>query len=703
MIAEESKKSIGIDIGIILLGIVLFFTPFFRGLYFEKEMYRVITALSVVFSFIVIKNIKSKEKINIHSLMQYFGIAFVFTYLINFPFAINKSIAVYEVIKNVTYIILFMIISNIIKNDKQISFLNWIFILSGVVVSIIGFGSSFGTFSYKGAFEAGMINSTFQYHNTFGAYMLGVLVLSIGEISESKSFKNYILSGISYILFIGLIFSYSRGAWLLLPLAALIMFILLDNIGLKRVSIATISIILGFGVSFSNVYKAVNSNLSSGWTFIIVGFLVSVIVSLILDKSSEKLPNINIKKKYIAITIIGVTVVLGGLFLSGTLTKYLPESVSQRLTSINLKTFTVVERNVFYKDALKVVKDYFIIGTGGGGWEALYPQYQTYEYTTTQTHNYLMQVFVEVGILGLIFLIGLYLSTLYSSFNIIRNSKDNRTIGVITAVIVLVIHTFIDFDMSLSSYALLIWALLGIIASKDKEIESKFNVKLINTNPLIAGVLSIIVLITSGMFNMGTLNYNKGLKEYKSENYEETITYFEKASKYKPFEVDYKLDLSSVQNYVGLSENKDELVQKSKENMDKLLEINERDLQTLVNATRFYLQYGDIDKGIELTDKSVQYYPLRDDAYTHYINVYYTLGTNFVNKDRAKAKEYLEKIVEMDKNIIQLNQELDNRKNTLLKDVQDVPESYVNDRFKINISEKSTNQINQSKILLNSL
>lgn len=59
-----------------------------------------------------------------------------------------------------------------------------------------------------------------------------------------------------------------------------------------------------------------------------------------------------------------------------------------RLENINFQQHSVLERITFYKDAMKVVKDYPIIGTGGGGWSSLYEQYQNNPYISRQVHNF---------------------------------------------------------------------------------------------------------------------------------------------------------------------------------------------------------------------------------------------------------------------------------------------------------------------------
>lgn len=84
-----------------------------------------------------------------------------------------------------------------------------------------------------------------------------------------------------------------------------------------------------------------------------------------------------------------VLVALIAFLLIGTSVRsILPSNMETRLENINVKQHSVLERITFYKDAMKVVKDYPIIGTGGGGWAALYEHYQNNPYVSRQVHNF---------------------------------------------------------------------------------------------------------------------------------------------------------------------------------------------------------------------------------------------------------------------------------------------------------------------------
>lgn len=67
----------------------------------------------------------------------------------------------------------------------------------------------------------------------------------------------------------------------------------------------------------------------------------------------------------------------------------------------------------FYKDAVKVLKDYPIIGAGGGAWASIFEKYQNNPYSSRQAHSFVMQYLVETGLLGFIIFVAFLIFIFY--------------------------------------------------------------------------------------------------------------------------------------------------------------------------------------------------------------------------------------------------------------------------------------------------
>ena len=81
--------------------------------------------------------------------------------------------------------------------------------------------------------------------------------------------------------------------------------------------------------------------------------------------------------------------------------KLMPSHLVSSIRNITLSDRNVQERFVFWQDALKIVRDHPVFGLGGGAFEETYRRYQSYYYSSTQTHNHYVQMWAEVGTVGL--------------------------------------------------------------------------------------------------------------------------------------------------------------------------------------------------------------------------------------------------------------------------------------------------------------
>src|SRR5690606_11483804 len=107
----------------------------------------------------------------------------------------------------------------------------------------------------------------------------------------------------------------------------------------------------------------------------------------------------------VALIIILGIVFLFTLFTNSMVRDQLPDTLRERVESTSLKDLSLIDRTSYLSDALKISVDYPIFGTGGGGWAALYPKYQSTNYISNQAHFFLLQYLVEVGWVGLIIIL----------------------------------------------------------------------------------------------------------------------------------------------------------------------------------------------------------------------------------------------------------------------------------------------------------
>ncbi|MDF2545681.1 MAG: hypothetical protein K0R93_579 [Anaerosolibacter sp.] len=215
----------------ISLCILLFYPPFFRGLFFQKELLITHILTFSLFTIWMITKFKSSTFQLIDSITDVLALGVLFMYGISIFYGVNTRLAIAEFLKYANYIAIFFMVKKFSMEYPQtkIRILN-VLLLSGAVVAIIGVGSAIGTFSYKGAFVGGRINSTFQYPNALAAYLFALFILALGLLQTSKSDKEkYFYGSLANLYFFTYIPTFSRGMWLMSPIIYFIYLIVLPK------------------------------------------------------------------------------------------------------------------------------------------------------------------------------------------------------------------------------------------------------------------------------------------------------------------------------------------------------------------------------------------------------------------------------------------------------------------------------------------
>lgn len=208
---------------------------------------------------------------------------------------------------------------------------------------------------------------------------------------------------------------------------------------------------------------------------------------------------------------------------------FLPIRIVEKVQSFNVKDKSVWERGVYFVDSLKIIKNNYLFGTGARGWLYNYQNVQSYVYSSTEAHSFILQIFINNGIIGFVTLV---IIIFYAIIKIIKKKRNINEIDI--AFILLTIHSLIDFDMSFYCIMML-WITLFKFSTYNSEKETnkskKEKVNLTkNANIIISSFLiliNIIALIESGLvFKTKKENETRigNISKYLNERkYNETI------------------------------------------------------------------------------------------------------------------------------------------------------------------------------------
>lgn len=216
-----------------LLVSLLMVLPIFRGLFFTKEILIThIISFALYLFFLIVKFVR-KEQLFLDSLMDLSVLLLILAYFLPLIFGqwVNLRDAWGEVIKYVNLFVIYSMVQTYARQGKNKKIILSGLVVSGVVVALIGIFSAIGILELNGALiGSNRIASTLQYPNTLAAF-LGTLYLidfALLEAMHSK-WKRFTVVPFGYIIFFTFILTYSRAAWILLPIFVLGLFIVLTK------------------------------------------------------------------------------------------------------------------------------------------------------------------------------------------------------------------------------------------------------------------------------------------------------------------------------------------------------------------------------------------------------------------------------------------------------------------------------------------
>ena len=141
--------------------------------------------------------------------------------------------------------------------------------------------------------------------------------------------------------------------------------------------------------------------------------------------------------------LFGLLLIIGLVFIIRSAT---PE---QHLQPI----FSTIMRLNYWKDTLRIIKIAPLSGIGLGNFDLTSSRY---------AHNSYLQIWAEMGILGITSILWLIITVFKYVFNNFEGYPDKKLItSLIVTTAVFVIHNFIDFTFFLPEVALIWWTILG--------------------------------------------------------------------------------------------------------------------------------------------------------------------------------------------------------------------------------------------------
>jgi len=165
-------------------------------------------------------------------------------------------------------------------------------------------------------------------------------------------------------------------------------------------------------------------------------------------------------------------------------------------------------RLTYWEGALKIIRDHWLLGTGWDTWGAMYPQHMhDGSYPTKYAHNNYLQIWCEMGVIGLALFLG-FLGVLgVQIFRRIRSGKVENTkailaVGCVAGAVGFLAHSVIDFDLYVPGLGFYFFAMAGLAAGL---VRSRQDIRL----PRWAGVAGMAFAIVMASATLPPLLANK--------------------------------------------------------------------------------------------------------------------------------------------------------------------------------------------------
>lgn len=564
----------GADVGILRLlflaglYVTIFISSFLRGLFFQEELLPVMLLVGVSFALCIREGLIRRELKEFGAPLDWALLALVLAYLMSLINAVHIRDAILEMLKVLVYFMVYWMSSRAVRDEKEMNLFLLIAYLSGVGLACAGLGAASGLIDIAGAYEDGHIRSAMQYHNSLGIYLAALNVIGLGLSLRAKNSLAEIgyLCG-NFLIAVVILGTLSRGTWLLYFPAMIAFLLLIPHKYISR-ALSSLLIFLGSAIFTARFFfnRLQGEQEPSSLGIIAMGFIIIILLYLLYKKLLTDLkPELLKGKKYLlaGISIVLLLLLAYGVFFGELLSHILPANAISRVESSSIESSSVQDRLACYEDALKIIHDYPLTGTGGGGWEALYHSYASRLYWSSEVHSYYLQTWVEAGTIG--FLILFLAACLFMQLLLKTRRKAGATDSTITywataaGTVLIGLHAVYDMDFSMAAVGFLFYGFIGAFRGRtgrimlDGEDSGKKGKSIVavgkNTCLVIrtaAGVMVLLLLVPSSSFLLASNYGERGATALENRKVDDAAIFYKKAGRLDPFKAAYQVNLAQI-------------------------------------------------------------------------------------------------------------------------------------------------------------
>ena len=527
---------------------------------------------------------------------------FLYIIIISISLVISNTIMVSlkDYIIFISYIFVYFLIINNINNKKEFdSFLKIFFIIS-FFVSIYALIQYYGFDPYFN--NLGRLTSTIGQKNWISNYLALIFPIIFSYFLLEKHKNNKVIFYLLLsVLYATLMICQSRGIWISIILTTILAIYIIIKFKLIKIfkENKKILIILFF-------------------TFLLITFIYST--DNPLNKSAITVPQ-------------------------------------RAISTFDEEDPSINTRFLMWNITFNMIKDKPIFGSGIGTFKMNYLNYQAeflkdnpyyikYSGKAGEAHNEYLQIWAEIGMIGLGLFILIFYFFFKAIFNFYKSSKNIKdktiTLGLVMGITSFLIHSLFTFPLHVPALGSAFFILLGLtVVYVEKFNINKKNVILVKINLkkqsrtkriFIISIFIFMILVIDFLVIMpyvAEIYFFKGAKYNLVKNYDKALFNFKHAAQLDPYNGRILHALGTTYYNSNLQSEAQEVLQRTK------LYFNDRNI--FKNLGLSYMQSGNYEKAKKELEHAIYLDPKFTEAYADLAYLY------------AKQEEYDKAIVEWNK------------------------------------------------------
>ena len=331
--------------------------------------------------------------------------------------------------------------------------------------------------------------------------------------------------------------------------------------------------------------------------------LIYLIYSLLFKKKEHKKRDIIIYSSFAIISIIVLLILKNS------------ENIG-RIFSVSFSSGTFLERIIYWKDGLKLLK-LNLFGYGYMGYFYKIFEVQTAMYTTKFIHNEYLQMALDIGIIPTIIFIGFLFKMLFSK----ENPAKNKII-----LLIIMLHMFMDFDLQ---FMIIFYIIFLCFDNKTyKETKAEINITFI--------VTIVLGIVLYGYWFIPT--FTNHIQEPEISN---------------------NILKNYTESKIVVLSNLDDIDKAYKMAIE--IEENNKYVQIVYNIkAMYYMQKGDIDKAVQNRKRQIELNKYDKSNYEEYVLMLSKMLDNYVKKeDNTSVSKCINYIIEVEDMVKDANSTMD--------------------------------------------